>query len=163
MGVPDIKMMRVDERLIHGQGQMWLSALGCNLVIVADDDASTSKIQQTLMKTVVPASIGMRFFSIAKTCEVIHKAAAHQKIFIVCKSTDSALKLIEGGVPVKELNLGNIHKKDGSEMITRSIYLTETDKNNLRALRDKYGVKFNTRTTPIGGDGAVEADVNKYL
>ncbi|MPQ43462.1 PTS sugar transporter subunit IIB [Clostridium tarantellae] len=163
MGVPDIKMMRIDERLIHGQGQMWLSALGCNLVIVADDEASKSKIQQTLMKTVVPSSIGMRFFSIAKTYEVIHKAAPHQKIFIVCKNTDSALQLIEGGVPVKEINLGNIHKKDGSEMVTRSIYLTETDKENLKELRDQYGMKFNTRTTPIGGDGAAEVDVNKYL
>ena len=51
----NIEMMRIDERLIHGQGQMWLNALGVNTVIVANDEASNDPIQQTLMKTVVPA------------------------------------------------------------------------------------------------------------
>lgn len=163
MTTPDIKMMRIDERLIHGQGQMWLSALGVNLVIVADDEAANSKIQQTLMKTIVPESIRMRFFSIEKTCQVIHKAAAHQKIFIVCKTTEDAQKLIAGGVPVKEINIGNIHNKEGKEMITRSIFLGVEDKAALKDLRDNYNIKFNTRTTPIGGDGAVEVDINKFL
>ncbi|MCR8744825.1 PTS sugar transporter subunit IIB [Romboutsia lituseburensis] len=163
MGVPDIKMLRIDERLIHGQGQMWLSALGANLVIVADDEASTNKLQQTLMKTVVPASVGMRFFSIQKTCDVIHKAAPHQKIFIVCKSTESALKLVDGGVPIKEINIGNIHNEEGKEKVTRSIYLGQKDKESLRILKDKHGVKFNTKTTPIGGDGAAEVDITNYL
>lgn len=163
MATPDIKMMRIDERLIHGQGQMWLSALGVNLVIVADNDTANSKIQQTLMKTVVPESVRMRFFSIEKTCQVIHKAAAHQKIFIVCKTPEAAQKLIAGGVPVKEINIGNIHNKEGKEMITRSIFLGAEDRAALKDLRDNYNIKFNTRTTPIGGDGAVEVDINKYL
>lgn len=163
MSTPDIKMVRIDERLIHGQGQMWLSALGANLVIVADDEASTNKIQQTLMKTVVPASVGMRFFSISKTCEVIHKAAPHQKIFIVCKTPQNALKLVEGGVPMNEINIGNIHNQEGKEKITRSIYLGAEDKEALRTLKDKFNIKFNTKTTPIGGDGAAEVDITNYL
>lgn len=163
MTAPDIKMMRIDERLIHGQGQLWLNSLGCNLVIVADDAASEDKIQQTLMKTVVPKSIGMRFFSIAKTCEVIYKAAPEQKIFIVCKSTESALKLIQGGVPVKEINIGNIHNKAGKEMITRSIYFGDDDKKAVKEMIEKYGIKFNTKTTPLGDDGATLVDVSKYV
>lgn len=163
MGVPDIKLFRIDERLIHGQGQLWISALGANLVIVADDEASTNKIQQTLMKTVVPPSIGMRFFSIQKTCDVIHKAAPHQKIFIVCKSPESALRLIEGGVPVSEVNVGNIHNSEGKEKVSRSIYLDENDKGYLRQLKDVHGVKFNTKATPSGGDGGIEVDIASFL
>ena len=29
----NIEMMRIDERLIHGQGQMWLNALGVNITL----------------------------------------------------------------------------------------------------------------------------------
>lgn len=163
MGVPDIKLFRIDERLIHGQGQLWISALGANLVIVADDDVCTNKIQQTLMKTVVPDSIGMRFFSIQKTCDVIHKAAPHQKIFIVCKSPESALRLIEGGVPVNEVNVGNVHNAEGKEKVSRFIYLDETDKNALKKLKNEHGIKFNTKTTPSGGDGGSEVDINNFL
>ena len=32
---PNITAFRIDERLIHGQGQMWIKALGVNTVIVA--------------------------------------------------------------------------------------------------------------------------------
>ncbi len=57
-----------DERLIHGQGQLWIKALGVNTVIVANDSASEDAMQQTLMKAVVPKTIAMRFFSIQHTC-----------------------------------------------------------------------------------------------
>lgn len=163
MSVPNIKMMRIDERLIHGQGQLWLNSLGCNLVIVADDAASEDTMQQTLMKVVVAKSIGMRFFSIEKTCEVIHKAAPEQKIFIVCKSASSALRLIEGGVPVKEINIGNIHNKPGKEMVSRSIFLGEEDKHAIREMIDKHHIIFNTKTTPLGDDGTALVDISKFV
>jgi len=163
MAVPDIKMLRIDERLMHGQGQMWLNSLGVNLVIVANDEVSENKLQQTLMKTVVPKSVGMRFFSIEKTCEVIFKAAPEQKIFIVCKSSEDALRLIKGGVPVKEINIGNIHNKEGKEMVTRSIFLGAEDKASIKEMIDSYQIKFNTKTTPLGNDGAVLVDITKYI
>ena len=55
------KMVRVDERLIHGQGQLWIKSLGVNLVICANDKAAEDSLQQTLMKTVVPKETNIRF------------------------------------------------------------------------------------------------------
>ena len=63
MAEPNIIAFRIDERLIHGQGQLWIKALGVNTVIVANDSASEDSMQQTLMKAVVPKTIAMRFFS----------------------------------------------------------------------------------------------------
>ena len=60
MAVPNIVAFRIDERLIHGQGQLWIKALGVNTVIVANDSASEDSMQQTLMKAVVPKTIAMR-------------------------------------------------------------------------------------------------------
>ena len=54
---PNITAFRIDERLIHGQGQMWIKALGVNTVIVANDTASQDPMQQTLMKAVVRKSM----------------------------------------------------------------------------------------------------------
>lgn len=159
----NIEMMRIDDRLIHGQGQMWLNALGVNTVIVANDEASNDTIQQTLMKTVVPKTIAMRFFSIEKTCELIHKASPKQKIFLVVKTPEDALKLIDGGVPVNEINIGNIHNAPGKQAVTRSIFLGDNDKAALRELLEKHNMKFNTKTTPSGNDGALEVDITKYI
>lgn len=119
--MPNIVAFRIDERLIHGQGQVWIKALGVNTVIVANDEASESPIQQQLMKAVVPKTIAMRFFSVQKTCDLINKASPKQTIFIVCKSPADALRLVAGGVPVKEINVGNIHHAPGKEVVASSL------------------------------------------
>lgn len=159
----NIVNFRIDERLIHGQGQIWIKSLGCNTVIVANDAASTDPIQQTLMKAVVPKTVAMRFFSIQHTCDVIEKASPKQTIFMVCKSPADALRLIAGGVPVKTVNIGNIHHAPGKEEVNKYIALGEEDKAALRELRDKYGITFETKATASGDDGVAKVDINKYL
>lgn len=159
MAEPNIVATRIDERLIHGQGQLWIKALGCNTVIVADDEAAQDKMAQTLMKTVVPNGIVVRFYPVQKVIDIIHKAAPEQKIFLIVKSPESALRLVEGNVPVKEINVGNIHNAEGKEKVTRSIFLGATDKAAILKMADEYGVAFDTRTTPTGADGTAEVDI----
>ncbi|MGT2888060.1 PTS sugar transporter subunit IIB [Streptococcus didelphis] len=156
---PNIIMTRIDERLIHGQGQLWVKFLNCNTVIVANDAVSQDKIQQTLMKTVVPDSIALRFFSIQKVIDVIHKANPAQCIFIIIKDLQDALRLVEGGVPISKINIGNIHNAQGKEQVSRSIFLGKEDKDIIRRLHEKYHISFDTKTTPSGNDGAVEVDI----
>ena len=163
MAEPNIVSFRIDERLIHGQGQLWIKALGVNTVIVANDAASEDPMQQTLMKAVVPKTIAMRFFSIQHTCDVIMKASPKQSIFIVCKTPEDALKLVAGGVPIAEINVGNIHHAPGKEEVSKYIALGDEDKTALRELRDKYGVSFNTKATASGDDGSGKVDLNRYL
>ena len=74
-----------------------------------------------------------------------------------------ALKLVAGGVPVKEINVGNIHHAPGKEDVSKYIALGEDDKAALRKMRDQYGITFNTKTTASGDDGAAKVDLNKYL
>ena len=159
----NIVMFRIDERLIHGQGQLWIKALGCNTVIVANDQAAEDPVQQQLMKSVVPKNIAMRFFTIEKTCEVIQKAATERTIFLVCKGTEDALKLVAGGISVKEINVGNIHRAPGKEEISQYIALGPEDKENLRELRDKYGVTFNTQTSASKESSGKIIDLNNYI
>lgn len=159
MAEPNIVATRIDERLVHGQGQLWIKSLGVNTVIVANDEAAGDKMAQMLMKTVIPGNIAMRFFTIQKTIDIIHKAAPEQKIFLIVKTPADALKLVEGGVPIPEVNVGNIHNAEGKEKVTRSIFVGAEDKAAIIEMADKHGVKFNTRTTPSGADGSVEVDI----
>lgn len=164
MDKPNIKMVRIDERLIHGQGQLWLKSLGVNLVIVANDECSTNKIQQTLMKTVVPPKVGVRFFTIDKTNEVIYKASKSQVIFVIVKSPKDALRLVEGGFPVTEINIGNIHSAEGKDKVSQFVYLGDEDKESLRKLRDEHNIKFNTKISPVSNDGESTINVlNEFL
>ena len=84
MSEPNILMTRIDNRLVHGQvGVTWTKTLGANLIVVADDGVAEDPLQQQLMQVTAESSgVGIRFFSIQKTIEVIHKASSKQKIFI---------------------------------------------------------------------------------
>lgn len=150
---PNVKMIRIDERLIHGQGQLWIKSLGVNLVICANDKAATDSMQQSLMKAVVPKDIGLRFWNIERTAKIIWKALPNQLIFVVVSSPKDVLTLAEQGFPVGEVNVGNIHAKEGKEKVSQFIYLGEEDKEALRTLRDKFGCTFNTKTSPVSNDG----------
>lgn len=162
MAVPNIVMTRIDERLIHGQGQLWIRSLGANTVIGVNDEVAGDHMQQTIMKTVVPKSVALRFFTVQKTIDIIGKAAPAQVIFLIVKTPQDALRLVEGGVPIHEINVGNVHNGPGKEKVTRSIFLDEEDKEAFREMVLR-GVAFNTRTTPSGTDGAAEVDITKYL
>lgn len=163
MTTPNIVMTRIDERLVHGQGQLWVKALGVNTCIVVNDEAANDAMAQTLMKTVIPKEVAMRFYSVQTVIDVIHKANPAQTIFLIIKDCKDALRLVEGGVEIKTINIGNIHNTQGKEKVTRSIFLGKEDKDALRIMIETYHVEFNTQTTPGGSDGSVQVDIKNYI
>ena len=158
--MPNILLTRVDYRVIHGHvGVTWVNHLGANLILVANDEVAADPVQQNLMDMVVPDAIQTRFFSIDKTIKVIHKAADRQKIFLVCRTPQDALRLVKGGVPIKELNIGNMHFSEGKEQIASTVSVDEDDKKTIRELLD-LGIKVEVRRVP---DERVEIDIKKFV
>ncbi|XPE67490.1 PTS sugar transporter subunit IIB [Shigella flexneri] len=48
-----------------------------------------------------------------KTINVIGKATPHQKIFLICRTPQTVSKLVEGGIDLKDVNVGNMHFSEG--------------------------------------------------
>ena len=84
MGEPNIVLARIDNRLIHGQvATQWTGSVGANLILVANDEVASNTMRQHLMDMAAPQGVATRYFSLQKTIDVIHKAAARQHIFLV--------------------------------------------------------------------------------
>lgn len=150
MSTPNIVLARIDNRLVHGQvGNAWVGQSGTNLIIVADDDAAADPIQQSLMKmTAEGAHVGIRFFTLDKTIEIIHKASDKQKIFLVMKTPASARKLVENGVPLKEINVGNMHFSGDKRIYHEShVYVDDQDVADFEAIK-AAGVSLQIQILP---------------
>ncbi|MCD4559452.1 PTS galactosamine transporter subunit IIB [Lelliottia nimipressuralis] len=149
MSSPNILLTRIDNRLVHGQvGVTWTSTIGANLLIVVDDEVAKDEIQQKLMGiTADTYGFGIRFFSIEKTIAIIEKAAPHQKIFLICRTPDIVRKLIEGGVPLKDVNVGNMHFSEGKRQISSKVYVDEQDLDDLRFIKHS-GVNLFIQDVP---------------
>ncbi|EEH96630.1 MULTISPECIES: PTS galactosamine transporter subunit IIB [Clostridium] len=137
--MPNILLVRIDNRLVHGQvGITWTTSLGANLIVVADDLSAKDPLQQQLMRITAESSgAGIRFFTIEKTINIIHKASPAQKIFIVCRTPNEVRALVEGGVPIKDVNVGNMHFDKGKRQISKKVYVDDKDLEDLRFIKSK--------------------------
>ncbi|WP_282318364.1 PTS galactosamine transporter subunit IIB [Escherichia coli] len=140
---------RIDNRLVHGQvGVTWTSTIGANLLVVVDDVVANDDIQQKLMGiTAETYGFGIRFFTIEKTINVIGKAAPHQKIFLICRTPQTVRKLVEGGIDLKEVNVGNMHFSEGKKQISSKVYVDDQDLADLRFIKQR-GVNVFIQDVP---------------
>ena len=147
--MPNILLTRIDNRLVHGQvGVSWTATLGANLILVADDDVAKDSLQQRLMKMVADAQgVDIRFFSIEKTINVIEKASPRQKIFIICKTPKEVRRLVDGGVPIETVNVGNMHYSEGKKQISKKVYVDDEDLEDLKYLESK-GIEVFIQDVP---------------
>ena len=126
--MPNIVLSRIDERLIHGQvGVQWVGFSGANLVLVANDEVAEDPIQQNLMEMVLAEGIAVRFWPLQKVIDNIHRAADRQKILLVCKNPGDFLTLVNGNVPVRRINVGNMHYVEGKKQVAKTVSVDEQD------------------------------------
>lgn len=146
--VPDIRLTRIDNRLIHGQvATQWCGVVGANLLLVANDAVAKDEFRQSLMNMAAPSYAQTRFFSIEKTINIIHKASANQHIAIICETPQDVLKLVEGGVPIKKVNIGNMHMADGKRQVATSVAVNDDDVAAFRKLQE-LGVELEIKRVP---------------
>ena len=150
MAEPNSVLARIANRLVHGQvGTAGAGASRANLIVVADDECANDEIQKSVMKiTADSVGIGIRFFTLEKTIEIIHKASPKQHIFIVCKTPENMLKLIKGGVPIKSVNVGNMHIKPGKHVLHEAhVYVDDKDLKDFEEMKS-YGANVYIQIAP---------------
>lgn len=144
----NVVLTRIDNRLIHGQvATQWCRAMGANLILVANDEVAGNVLRQGLMDMVVPARVSARYWTLQKTIETIHQASDKQVIFIACASPQDVLKLVEGGVPIRKVNIGNLHMSQGKRKVTNSVFVDDVDVAAFAKLRE-LGVELEIRRVP---------------
>lgn len=120
--MPNIVLTRIDNRLIHGQvATAWAQYSGANLLLVPNDDVSVNPTRQNLMNLAAPKGMQTRYFSVQKTIDIIHKAADRQLIAIIAETPQDVVRLVEGGVPIKKVNVGNMHMSEGKKQISKAV------------------------------------------
>ena len=146
--MPNILLTRIDARLIHGQvATQWSGVLGANLLLVANDAVASDQFRQGLMNMAAPSYAQTRYFSIQKTIDIIGKASPAQKIFIICENPTDVLRLVEGGVPIKKVNIGNMHMAEGKRQVATSVAVDDKYVEAFTKLRD-LGVELEIQRVP---------------
>ncbi|HDU2615304.1 TPA: PTS sugar transporter subunit IIB, partial [Enterococcus faecalis] len=70
-----------------------------------------------------------------------------QRVLIVARKPDRLLKLIELGVPIKEINVGNMSQTSETRSITKSINVVDQDVEVFKQLNER-GVHLIAQMVP---------------
>ncbi len=119
----------------------WVGRIGANHLIVANDDVAADELQRVLLPQ---AARGVRTSVLGVADALAYCAsdeAGGETIMILAKFPSDALRLLEGGLPVGEVNVGNQAPKPGTKftMVTRSISVTEQDAKDYRRIAELAG------------------------
>ena len=134
-----ISAVRIDGRLIHGQvANLWTTKLGVTRIMVIDDKVAASDIEKSGLKLARPAGIDLSVLSEKVAADHIKRGGYDsQKVFIVVKRPQVLLDLVNDGVKLETINVGNMSQTDETTQITNSINVVQDDVDAFKALHEK--------------------------
>ena len=95
------------------------------------------------------------YWTLEKTINTIDKASPKQHIFLICETPEDVLKLVEGGVPIKKVNIGNMHMAEGKRQVAGSVAVNDEDVAAFKKMRE-LGVELEIRRVPQEGAEDIE-------
>jgi PTS system mannose-specific IIB component len=151
----NINFVRVDDRLIHGQvASIWVKECKCNKIIICSDEVAKDTLRKTLILQVAPPGTKAYVLPIDKAIEVYKNPKYDSfKALILCTNPVDVLRLIEGGMDIKSVNLGGMCFKQGRTQISSAVSLGPEDVTALKKMNE-LGVELELRK--IASDSKVD-------
>ncbi|HEK9667028.1 TPA: PTS mannose transporter subunit IIAB [Streptococcus equi subsp. equi] len=144
-----INLARIDTRLLHGQvATAWTPASKADRIIVASDSVAKDELRKQLIKQAAPGGVKANVVPINKLIEASKDPRfGNTHALILFETVQDALRAIEGGVEIKELNVGSIAHSTGKTMVNNVLSMDKDDVAAFEKLRD-LGVSFDVRKVP---------------
>lgn len=157
-----IVFARVDTRLLHGQvATTWTKAANPDRIIVCSDGVASDQLRKTMIIRAAPPGIHVHVVPIKKICEIAKDPRfGNTHAMLLFETPQDALRAIEGGVPVKKLNLGSMAHSVGKVVVTNALAMDQDDVDTLEKIKSK-GVEFDIRKVPADKAESYDAVIKK--
>lgn len=125
-----IQVLRVDDRLLHGQVAVaWTRHYKVDVILVANDHLITDKNMQVAFKLATPAGVTLSMKSLQGAVNVINNPKhASRRILVITKDLDDAKFVCEKtGTKIKDILLGGLRNGEGKKNIEMNSYMSAHD------------------------------------
>ena len=132
-----LTLVRVDERLIHGQVVVgWGTRLGLELYVVVDDALAGSEWEQELYRSGLPDNVTARFLTVDEAVGAFPELlTGERRTAIIARGTSTLRALVESGVLAgQRINIGGIHAGDDRERVLDYVYLGPAERHDLAVI-----------------------------
>ena len=140
-----IKMLRIDERLIHGQvAVVWSKALSITHIIVANDDVVNNELQIKFIARDVKDTINI----------LNNPKAENLSMMVVVRNFKDALEIAKNVKNIEQVNVGNYgllpvnkHKGKPQKKIDATVEVDDDDMKYIKEIAE-LNVPFDSQLTP---------------
>lgn len=133
-------LVRIDDRLIHGQvATRWTKETNVSRIIVVSDEVVKDTVRTTLLKQVAPPGVTAHVVGVDKMLRVYHNPDyANDKVMLLFTNPSDVLRLVEGGMEIKSVNIGGMAYRQGKTQITNAVSVDETDIQAFKKLEERH-------------------------
>ena len=143
------KLLRVDYRLIHGQiTTSWVGQLGCDCILIANDKVPGDILRKNALKLAKPPETKLVMKTVEDSIEAINSGVTDKyKLFVIVENVQDARRMVEGCPVFERVNLGNIRMYAGAKQLGTTVFVSEKDMEDIRAMQEK-GVSVDVQSIP---------------
>ena len=137
-GNMNISLLRIDDRLIHGQvATSWAKAVKCEAIFAISDEVAEDALRRELLLQIAPTHLKAYVIPVEKAIKVYHnpKYAGKNILWLVTKPAD-VVRLVEGGVKIDKVNVGGMTYKDGNKQLSDAVTVGKADVEAFKKLLD---------------------------
>ena len=134
MSSAPVWILRVDDRLIHGQVCVgWCDALGINRLVLADDAIAASAFERDLFACCPSSDQALLFMTLPELAQAL-QAPPPETTLVVLAGLDEAEHLAEQGAPLTEILIGGLHDQPGARRLADYLFLTPEQETVIKRL-----------------------------
>jgi fructoselysine and glucoselysine-specific PTS system IIB component len=144
-----IKLIRIDDRLVHGQVAFtWVPALGIDCLLVANDKVAKDDFQKMTLGLAKPANVKLLIKSVPDAVTFLNEEKHKSlKILVLINAVKDAFTLASGVSAISSINFGGLRAKEGSRLISKAVALTDDDLGLIKELLQR-GIELEIRQVP---------------
>lgn len=148
-GMPGVVGIRIDDRLIHGQVvAYWSNYLKLTRIMVANDKVAVDDMRKSVLRMAVPAGIKSSIIPVERAAkQILEGKYVGQRILLIVDCPADILRLIDLGLPIKKINLGNMGGKEDTKPVKKYVNVTDEQERQFRDLLAK-GIEITTQLVP---------------
>ena len=143
-----LELVRLDDRLVHGQVVVgWGQALAVSLIVLVDDRVRNSDWEKELYRMGMPPDMELLFASVTEAVAAVPSwSASPRKTLVLTGDVDSLVRLVKGS-GIRRVNIGGVHQQSDRRQRLRYVYLTDAEARELVCLKE-LGVDVTAQDVP---------------
>lgn len=146
-----IKVLRIDDRLLHGQvAQSWASFYHIDKIFIINDEVMNDEFSKVTLNLAKPKNVDLQFFEVENCVDtLVDVLNNNDRVMVIIENFKDAWAVHEILPSIHSINIGGLRNKSDKHSLTlnRFVVLQKQDIEICRRLLNK-GVKLEIRQIP---------------